>query len=80
MLEPIALLHDKENLKGPHDIEIQGDLAFVAGKWGAFSIVDVADPVRPEILGVITEGMVNPETVLPAGEICFFGDRGFLRH
>ena len=77
MLEPIALLHDKNRLKGPHDIAIQGDLAFVAGKWGAFTILDVADPERPEILGVITEGMDDPETVLPAGEICFLGTNDF---
>ena len=77
MLEPVALLHDKERLKGPHDIELQGDLAFVAGKWGAFSILDVSDPEHPEILGVITEGMDDPERVLPAGEICFLGTNDF---
>ncbi|MCZ6636250.1 MAG: hypothetical protein O7G87_22870 [bacterium] len=77
MLETIALLHDRERLKGPHDIELQGDLAFVAGKWGAFSILDVSDPERPEILGGITEGMDDPETVLPAGEICFLGTNDF---
>lgn len=77
LLEPVALLHDKERLRGPHDIELQGDLAFVAGKWGAFSILDVSDPKRPEILGVITEGMDDPETVLPAGEICFLGTNDF---
>ena len=69
MLEPVALLHDKERLKGPHDIELQGDLAFVAGKWGAFAILDVSDPERPEILSTITTGMDDPETPKTAQRI-----------
>ena len=74
----VSVLHDDLALQGPHDIELQGDLAYVAGKWGSFAIVDVSDPRRPEVLGAITEGVHNAETVLPCGAYCFLGTNDFL--
>jgi hypothetical protein len=73
-----AVVHDNETLRGPHDIEFQNSLAYVAGKRGPFAIVDISDPHRPEVLGAITERVDNAETVLPWGSFCFLGTQDFL--
>lgn len=72
-MELIGLLHDPA-LRGPHDVEIVGDYALVAGKWGAFSVVDVSDPRVPRLVGQIAEGVDNAQTILPLDEdVCLLG-------
>ena len=80
-LELVGLLHDDRALNRAHDVELHGDLAYVAGKGGSLAIIDVSDPEGP----VLLSSMVDPveledaETVLPFGEkILFLGTRDFL--
>ena len=50
---PLAVagsLVDETALAGLHDVELQGDFAFVAGKSGSVAIIEVADPARPRII------------------------------
>ncbi len=85
--EPFAVatvLRDPAALNGAHDVELSpdGTLAYVAGKGGAFTVVDVTHPAEPEILwfrqdrGYLTDSetvLVGPE----AGRV-FLGTDDFL--
>ncbi|NOX55974.1 MAG: hypothetical protein GXP27_16330, partial [Planctomycetes bacterium] len=46
----VGLVHDDEALNRPHDVEVQGRLAFVPGKGGSLAIIDVSDVTRPRVL------------------------------
>ncbi len=76
----VGLLHDDTALNRPHDIELQGDLAFVPGKGGTLAIVDVSDVTRPRLLSSLVglESLEDAETVLPLGRTLFVGSRDFL--
>ena len=65
-----AVLADKEALDRPHDVELQGDLAFVPGKGGSLAIVDVSDPELPKIVWHQRRPREwdDAETVLPLGD------------
>ena len=76
-MELLSLLHDPA-LKGPHDVEVVGDHAYVAGKWGAFSVVDVSDPLAPEMVGSISSDVDNAQTILPMGDVCLLGTNDLL--
>lgn len=85
----VSACRDPVALGGAHDIELQGDLAFVAGKGsgghrpeaqraaGSFGVVDVRDPRRPSVVGSLSFGeegaWLQAETVLPDGPVCFVG-------
>ena len=75
-----ALLFDDEALARPHDVEIQGNLAFIPGKGGSIAIVDVADPTKPKILWHHHEprGLDDAETVLPLGSRLLLGANDFI--
>ncbi|HHK42583.1 MAG TPA: hypothetical protein ENJ50_09215, partial [Planctomycetaceae bacterium] len=51
----VGLLHDDAAMKRPHDIELQGDLAYIPGKSGTLAIVDVADPAHPKLLSSLSD-------------------------
>ena len=71
-------LHDQA-LAGAHDVELQGNLAFVPGKWQSLSIIDIANPKQPEIVWFKNDPEIpDSETVLPAGDALFLGTRDFL--
>jgi hypothetical protein len=53
--------HDRY-LDRPHDVEVEGTLAYLPGKGGSFGIVDVSDPTNPAVLGGIA-GLENAQTV-----------------
>jgi hypothetical protein len=63
----VSLLHNPM-LAGPHDVEVVGNCAYVAGKWGAFSTIDVSDPSSPHIVGSIAADVDNAQTILPLNE------------
>ena len=76
----VGLLHDDAAMKRPHDIELQGDLAYIPGKGGTLAIVDVADPAHPKLLSSLADidALEDAETVLPLGKTLLVGARDFL--
>ena len=79
-LELIGVLHDDDALNGAHDVELQGDIAYVAGKGGNLAIIDISDPTAPALLGSIVdpEALEDAETVLPMGDVLLLGTRDLL--
>lgn len=80
--EPIALisvLTDEEALIEAHDVELQGTLAYVAGKGGSIAIIDVANPQNPKLIWHKSdpELLNDAETVLPAPGRLFVGTQDF---
>ena len=75
----VAVLHDDEALARPHDIELQGDLAFVPGKGGSIAIVDIKNLASPKIVWWNSDrlGVEDAQTVLPLGQHLFLGSRDF---
>jgi hypothetical protein len=67
-LELRGYLRDDKHLVGPHDIEVRNRLAYVAGKSGSFSIVDLESPRRPRLRASITHGFDNSQTVYLLGD------------
>ncbi len=76
-LELVATLHDDVELMGPHDVEVEEGLAFVAGKFGTFTIVDVSSPAKPGVLSSIKRDMDECETVLLHQGLCYVGTHAF---
>lgn len=76
----VGLLKDDEALNYPHDVELQGDIAYVPGKGGSLAIIDVSDVNQPKLLSTLfgMESMEDAETVLPMGDILLVGTRDFL--
>jgi len=70
-----GVLQHRRALDRPHDVELQGNLAFVPGKGGAIAIVDVSDPVQPELVWYRQDPRryADAETVLPVGETLLVG-------
>ncbi|NQT41154.1 MAG: hypothetical protein HQ581_26920, partial [Planctomycetes bacterium] len=67
-------------LSRPHDVELQGTVAFVPGKGGSLAVVDVADPENPEILWYRhdTQELFDAETVLPLGDYLLLGTNDLI--
>lgn len=84
------LRHDA--VAGAHDIEVRGDLAYVAGKAnrhqpgraGRFAILDVSDPAAPSVRAVVDEkqepAVYNAQTVLLRDEVCLLGADALLAY
>jgi hypothetical protein len=72
-VEVAAALHDDRAFGRPHDVLLQDNLAFVPGKDGTMTIVDVGDPGAARVLSTLDEGLIEAETVLPMGPICLLG-------
>ncbi|GAG30235.1 unnamed protein product, partial [marine sediment metagenome] len=74
-----AVLRHDDALNEAHDVELQADLAFVAGKGGSIAIIDVADPRRPELVWFRRdpEALSDAETVLLAPGRLFLGTNDF---
>ena len=74
-----GILRHDEALGEAHDVELQGDLAFVPGKDGSLAVIDIADPAAPEIVWhrYDPEGLPDSETVLIAGGWLFLGTKDF---
>ena len=51
----VGLLRDDAALNRAHDVELQGDVAYVPGKGGSLALIDVADPERPRLLSSIVD-------------------------
>ena len=75
-----AVLVHKQAFDRPHDVALQGDLAFVPGKGGSLAIVDVTDPTKPQLLWHRhdTKGLDDAETVLPSRDQLFLGTHDFI--
>jgi hypothetical protein len=75
-----AVLADKRAFDRPHDVELQGDLAFVPGKGGSLAIVDVSHPTDPQLVWHRHDArrLDEAETVLPAGDRLFLGTHDFV--
>lgn len=76
----VGLLHDDSALNRPHDVELQGDVAYVPGKGGSLALIDISDVRQPTLLSSLTgiEAMEDAETVMPMGDILIVGTRDFL--
>jgi len=76
----VSVLHDDRAFNRPHDVILQGDLAFVPGKGGSIAIVDVADPTAPRVLWskLDPEELVDAETVLVVGNHLMLGTKDFF--
>lgn len=88
----LSSIHDPR-LAGAHDIQLQGNLAFIAGKGpggnreppfgaGSFGIVDVSTPEAIHVVGgwtypPVDGARVQAETVMPAGKACFVAGTHF---
>ncbi len=79
-LELVGLLHDDRALNRAHDVELQGDLAFVPGKGGSLAIIDVSDPAAPKLVSSLVDAVEyeDAETVMPMGDVLLLGTRDFL--
>lgn len=64
----------------PHDVQLQGKLAFVAGKGGSIAIVDVSEPTKPQLVWHRhdAERLNDAETVLPSGDRLFLGTHDII--
>lgn len=78
-LELVGVLHDEHALRRPHDVELQGDVAFVPGKGGSLALIDVSNPAKPILLSALVDpvGLEDAETVLPLGDVLLLGTRDF---
>lgn len=76
----VSVLHHEEALSRPHDIEVRGKLAFVAGKGGSVAIVEIGDPQRPRLLWWKNDPheLDDAQTVLPSEHHMFLGARHFF--
>ena len=76
-LHLVGVLHDDQALIRPHDVELQGNLAFVAGKGGSLAIIDISDAANPSVLSAIVgpQTIEDAETVLPMGDTLLLGTR-----
>ena len=75
-----AVLFHEQALDRPHDVELQGNLAFVPGKGGSIAIIDVGDPSDPKILWHRhdAQGLDDAETVLPLGDYLLLGTNDLI--
>jgi len=75
-----AVLFHEQALARPHDVELQGDLAFVPGKGGSIAVIDVAVPARPKIVWYDYDPrrLDEAETVLPLGDHLLLGTNDLL--
>jgi hypothetical protein len=75
-----GVLHDNRALNRPHDVELQGNLAFVPGKGGSLAIIDVADPRQPKLVSSIVDAKLidDAETVVPLKDTLLLGARDLL--
>lgn len=74
-----AIVTHDAALAGAHDIELQGDLAFVAGKGGSLAVVDIKNPRSPRVVWFNPDAaaLEDAETVLPLGRHLLVGTRDF---
>ena len=73
----VSVLHDDRSFNRPHDVVLQGHLAFVPGKGGSIAIVDVTDPTAPRVIWskLDPEQLPDAETVLVVGNHLMLGTR-----
>ncbi len=74
-----AILADESALNEAHDIELQGDLAYVAGKGHCVAIIDIADPAQPRLVWSRQDAELlhDCETVLLGEGRLFLGSDDF---
>ena len=79
-LSVVSILHDDGAFNRAHDIELHGDLAFVAGKGGSLAIVDISQPDEPHLIWHQrdTKRLHDAETVLLDKERLFLGTDDFI--
>jgi hypothetical protein len=79
-LELVGLLRDDRALNRAHDVELQDDLAFVAGKGGSLAIVNIGDPTAPRLVSSLADPVQyeDAETVMPLGGVLLLGTRDFF--
>lgn len=78
-LRVVAVLADDGALAGAHDVELQGRYAYVCGKGGSLSVIDVVDPTRPKIVWSQRDlsRYEDPEVVHVVGQTLYLGSRDF---
>lgn len=75
-----GFVHDPKALARAHDVEVQGNLAFVPGKGGHVAIIDIANPSRPRVISCLCDStqFEDAEAVIPRGDVLFVGARDFF--
>ena len=76
-LKLVGVLHDPRALNRAHDVELQGNIAYVPGKGGNLALVDVSNPSAPKLLSALVDPVEyeDAETVLPMGDVLLLGAR-----
>jgi hypothetical protein len=76
----VAVLSHDEALSAAHDVELFGNLAFVAGKGGSLAIVDISKPEKPFLLWFRHDKkeLEDAQTVLPFVQHLLLGTRDFF--
>jgi hypothetical protein len=75
----VAILRHDDALNEAHDVELQGDYAYVAGKGGSIAVIDIADAGEPEIVWFRRDkdSLADSETVLLAPGRLLLGAKDF---
>jgi len=76
----VSVLHDDHAFNRPHDVVLQGRLAFVPGKGGSIAIVDVTDSTASRVIWskLDPEQLPDAETVLVVGNHLLLGTKDFF--
>jgi hypothetical protein len=79
-MELAGVLHHERALAGAHDVQLQGNYAYVAGKGGSVAIVDVSDAQHPRLVSFLYDpvALEDAETVLPMGDVLLVGTRDLV--
>jgi len=80
VFELVGLIRDDRALDQAHDVELQGDLAFVPGKGGSLAIINVRNPSAPRLISSLVDPVeyADAEAVLPMGDTLLLGTRDFF--
>jgi hypothetical protein len=75
-----GFLHDDRALNRAHDVQLQGNVAFVAGKGGSLALIDVSRATAPRLISALVDAAEyeDAETVLPMGDVLLLGARDFF--
>lgn len=76
----VSVLHNDRAFNRPHDVVLQGHLAFVPGKGGSIALVDITDSAAPHVIWskLDPEQLQDAETVLVVGNHLLLGTKDFF--
>lgn len=69
----VGAIQDPDRLAGAHDIQLQGNFAYITGKWNSFAIVDISDPSTPRVTGSLMAGVGDGGALMVMDDVCLLG-------